>query len=420
MSPTLRIATAALMALLPTAEVRTQEVLKHHRILLSQLPPPYATPSAGNPPRVIAQPPGATLHLPPGFQIAVYADGIENPRNMLLAPNGDVIVAETLAGRIEILRDADRDGVAESRFLYASGLDFPFGLALHDDWLYVGNEGSLVRLCYSAGATKSDAPPQRLSALPTGGHGRHFTRDLLFSRDGRTLYVSIGSSSNIDAGDPPERAAIVTFNPDGSNERVFASGLRNPVSMAREPVTGALWTTVNERDGLGDDLVPDYLTDVRPGAFYGWPYFYLGNHPDPRRSERPDLGAATVVPSLLIQAHSAPLGVIFYTGKMFPPQYRGGAFVALHGSVNRAPRTGYSVVFVPFRKGKPIGGYDDFVVGWLPDPASQTVWGRPVGLLQLRDGSLLISDDGAGKIWRVTYQSPSVARSSFQRFSSTP
>jgi glucose/arabinose dehydrogenase len=226
----------------------------------------------------------------------------------------------------------------------------------------------------------------------------------MFNNAGTKMYVSIGSRSNVSSGEPPERAAIIELNPDGSGKRIFASGLRNPVGMAWEPVTGALWTAVNERDGLGDELVPDYATDVQPGAFYGWPYAYLGPHEDPRRvGERPDLVKKTILPSVLIQAHSAPLGIVFYQGKMFPAEYRGRAFVALHGSWNRAKRTGYKIISIPFRNGRPTGGYDDFVAGWMTDETSRTVWGRPVGLLVLGDGSLLISDDGAGKIWRVTY-----------------
>ena len=321
---------------------------------------------------------------------------------MVLAPNGDVIVAQSGAGRITILRDANHDGVAESRSVFADNLDGPYGLAINEGWLYVGDEDALLRIPYTPGQTRAAAAPQKLASLPPGGHA---TRGVLFRRDGSKLYVSIGSASNVSSGEPPERAAIVEFNPDGSGKRIFASGLRNPVGMAWNPATGALWTAVNERDGLGDDLVPDYITDVFAGAFYGWPYFYIGAHRDPRRDERPDLGPKTVVPSVLIQSHSAPLGVLFYNGSMFPAEYRGNAFVALHGSWNRTQRTGYSVIRVPFRDGKPSGGYDDFIIGWMTDPNSRSVWGRPVGLLQLGDGSLLISDDGAGKIWRVTYKS---------------
>jgi glucose/arabinose dehydrogenase len=377
-----------------TATTAGDPQLRHYDFSADQLPPPYATRSAGNPPRVTAQPPGATLHLPPGFKISIYAANLDDPRNMLLAPNGDIFVSEPGAGRISILR-------AGKRFTFASNLNNPYGLALHDGWLYIGDEDAVVRLPYTPGATEAKSEPQRLAPLPPGGHS---TRGILFNRNGTKMYVSVGSASNVSSGEPPERAAIVEFNPDGSGKRIFASGLRNPIGMAWEPVTGALWTAVNERDGLGDELVPDYITDVRNGAFYGWPYTYLGQHEDPRRrGERPDLVARAIIPALLIQSHSAPLGMVFYEGKMFPPQYRGSAFVALHGSWNRTRRTGYKIISVPFRNGRPTGGYDDFLVGWMTDEQSRSVWGRPVGVLVLADGSLLISDDGAGKIWRVTY-----------------
>jgi glucose/arabinose dehydrogenase len=375
--------------------------LQHHSISFDRLPPPYATPSAGNPPSVTAAPAGAQLHLPPGFSISVYASNLDDPRNMLLAPNGDVLVAEPGAGKITILRDANHDGAAELRYTFAGEMNEPFGLAFHGQWLYVGNQDAVVRVPYKPGQTRATAPPQRLTSLPPGGHS---TRGVIFNRDGTRMYVSVGSQSNVNTGEDPERAAILEMNPDGSGKHVFASGLRNPVGMAWEPVTGALWTAVNERDGLGDDLVPDYVTDVRAGAFYGWPYAYLGPHEEPRhRGERPDLVARTIPPALLLQAHSAALGIVFYNGRMFPEEYRGNALVALHGSWNRRLRTGYEVIRIPFRKGLPTGGYDDFVTGWMTDPAGRNVWGRPVGLLVLGDGSLLVSDDGGAKIWRVTY-----------------
>ncbi len=384
-----------------TATAAGDPQLRHYEFRADQLAAPYATRSAGNPPRVIAQPLGATLHLPPGFKIAVYAADLDDPRNMLQAPNGDVIVSEPAAGRITILRDANHHGVAEQRFTFASNLNGPYGLAFHDRWLYVGNEDAVVRFPYTPGATHANSEPQRLAPLPPGGHS---TRGILFNRNGTKMYVSVGSASNVSSGEPPERAAIIEFNPDGTGKRIFASGLRNPVGMAWEPVTGVLWTAVNERDGLGDELVPDYVTDVRNGSFYGWPYSYLGRNEDPRRrGERPDLVARATVPPVLIQSHSAPLGLAFYEGKMFPPQYRGSAIVAFHGSWNRTRRTGYKIISIPFRNGRPTGGYDDFVVGWMTDERSRIVWGRPVGVLVLADGSLLISDDGGEKIWRVTY-----------------
>jgi len=367
-------------------------MLRHHLVRPDQLAPPYATSSSANPPIVMAPSSDARLHLPPGFHIAVYASGLDGPRTMIEAPNGDVIVAETAGGRISILRGG-------KPFVFVKGLDEPYGLALHQQWLYVGNENAVIRFDYRPGQLEAGAP-QQVAPLPPGGHS---TRGLQFNRDHTKLYVSIGSNSN-DSVEAPPRAAITEMNPDGSGRRIFASGLRNPVGMALNPANGALWTAVNERDGLGDDLVPDYATEVRDGEFFGWPYAYIGRNVDPRhRGERPDLVAKSVVPSVLIESHSAPLGIAFYDGTMFPPQYRGAAFVALHGSWNRSARTGYEVIAIPFHNGQPAGGYDDFVAGWMTDPHARRVWGRPVGLLVLRDGSLLVSDDGAGRIWRITY-----------------
>ncbi len=387
-------------AQVPVVSVARDPLLQHHEIRADRLPPAFATPSAGNPPVVVRPPSDARLHLPPGFRIGVFAAGFDDPRTMLLAPNGDVIVAEPGGGKITILRDANHDGVAEQRATFASNLDSPFGLALRDGFLYVGNENAVVRFPYRPGQLAANGRPQTIASLPGGGHS---TRGLLFNRDGTKLFVSVGSASNVNPEEPP-RAAILMMNPDGSGRRTFAWGLRNPIGMALEPSSGALWTVVNERDGLGDDLVPDFATDVRDGAFYGWPYAYIGQREDPRRQgERRDLVAKAVVPSLLIQAHSAPIGITFYEGSMFPPEYRGNAFVGLHGSWNRTRRTGYKIIRIPFKGGRPAGGYDDFVVGWMLDETSKRVWGRPACLLVLGDGSLLISDDGAGKIWRVLY-----------------
>jgi glucose/arabinose dehydrogenase len=387
----------------PLPATASDAALKHYDIRADQLPAPFATPSAGNPPNVRRQPANATLHLPPGFRISVFAEGLSDPRTMLLTPNGDVLVAEPGSDKITLLRDANHDGIAETRFTFAKNLYEPFGLALLGNYLFVGNSNSVVRFDYKPGQTSVSGAPKTITSLPPGGHS---TRGLLFSQDSRRagtkLYVSIGSQSNVNPEGPP-RAAIIEMNPDGSGRRTFASGLRNPVGMAWEPASGALWTVVNERDGLGDDLVPDYATDVRDGAFYGWPYAYIGTHPDPRRNEHPELVPKSIAPSLLIESHSAPLGILFYEGAMFPAEYRGNAFIALHGSWNRARRTGYKIIRAKMKNGKPAGGYDDFVTGWMLDENSDTVWGRPVSLLVLGDGSLLISDDAGEKIWRVTY-----------------
>lgn len=369
--------------------------LQHYDLKPSQLPRPFHTQSAGNPPRVIPRPKNAQLTVPPGFKIELWADGFNDPRNLVLAPNGDVFLAETAAGRITILR-------GKQRFTFASGLDGPFGLAFRGNHLYVGDEGAVVRFDYKAGQTKAGTGT-RVAALPGGGHS---TRNVIFNRDGSKMYVAVGSGSNVnDETDEPMRAAITELNPDGSGKRTFASGLRNPIGLAWNPADQSLWTVVNERDGLGDDLVPDFATDVRRGAFYGWPFSYIGKNVEPRRpGEHPELVRSAIAPTVLLQAHSAPITIAFYGGTMFPARYRGGAFVTLHGSWNRANRTGYKVVHIPFRNGKPSGGYDDFVVGWAPDPKEKTVWGRPAGLLVLRDGSLLITDDGANVIWRVSHK----------------
>jgi len=381
-------------------------LLQHHEIRADQMPAPYATGSSGNPPRVVQQPAGATLHLPPGFHISLFASGLVDPRTMALSPNGDVFLAEPGGGRITVFR-LNADGTVARRYTFAAGLNEPFGLAFHDNYLYVGNTDGVVRFPYAQGQTSATGEPQAIASLPPGGHS---TRGVLFNPSGTKMYVSVGSEGNVEIDSDPLRAAITEFNPDGSGKRTFASGLRNPVGMAWEPTTGALWTVVNERDGLGDDLVPDYATRVDDGAFYGWPYAYIGQHVDPRRGERQDLVAKTIVPSLLIQSHSAPLGIAFYTGNQFPADYRGRAFVAMHGSWNRSKRTGYKIVSIPMNNGQPTGGYDDFVVGWAADEDSTDVWGRPVSLLVPSDGSLLISDDGGEKIWRVTYSAPSGTR----------
>jgi glucose/arabinose dehydrogenase len=375
--------------------------MQHYDVRADRLPKPYHTDSAGNPPRVIDRPANAKLVVPPGFQVSLWAADIDDPRNMVLAPNGDVFVADMSGSKIHVLRDTNRDGTPEARWVFAEGLNRPFGLAFRGNHLYVGNTNAIVRFDYRPGQTAARGEAVPVTSLPRGGHA---TRNVVFNRDGSKMYVATGSASNVsDETDDPLRAAITEYNPDGTGRRTFASGLRNPIGLAWNPADHALWTVVNERDGLGDDLVPDYATEVRRDAFYGWPFSYIGQNVDPRRGERLDLVKKAVVPSVLIQAHSAPITIAFYDGTMFPAQYRGGAFVTLHGSWNRALRTGYKVVHLPFRNGKPAGGYDDFLLGWAPDPKERTVWGRPAGLLVLRDGSLLVSDDGAGVIWRVTY-----------------
>ena len=378
-------------------------VLRHYEIKLADLPAPEVLTGPRNQSKVIPRPEGADLNLPPGFQISVYAEGdLQQPRGLLQASNGDVLVAESQPNRITILRDSNNDGKVDERFAFAAGLSRPYGLAFWKDYLYVGNQNGIVRFKYKPGQTKAEGEPEKIAELP-GGPG-HWTRNVIFNQAGTKMYAAVGSASNVNAGEPPIRAAISEFNPDGSGHRIYASGTRNPVGLAWNPNTRQLWAAVEERDLIGDDLVPEYVTSIKDGGFYGWPYAYLGQHEDPRRKgERPDLVAKTIVPDVLIQAHSAVLGMTFYEGKMFPSDFQGDAFVALHGSWNRTLRTGYKIIRIKFRNGKPVGGYDDFVTGWMLGEDKAEVWGRPVGVHVLKDGSMLISDDGGNKIWRVTY-----------------
>jgi glucose/arabinose dehydrogenase len=376
--------------------------LHKYHITPSDIPAP--TTGTANPPMVVARPAGAELSLPPGFKIDVFADEgqFKTLRYIIEGPDGDVFAADVTANTITILRDTNNDGKADERHVFAEGLNRPFGMAIANGYFYVGNTDSVVRWKYAPGQLKVQGTPEKITDLPGGGN--HSTRTLAFNADNTKLYVSVGSSSNVDVEREP-RATILEMNPDGSGRRVFASGIRNPVGLALRPESNEIWTAVNERDMLGDDLVSDYVTHVQDGGFYGWPYSYLGSHEDPRRKgERPDLVAKAIVPDVLLQSHSAPLGIVFYTGTQFPAEYQGDAFVALHGSWNRKPRTGYKVVRVPIRDGKATGGYEDFITGWLVDPAKPEVWGRPVGLAVHRDGSLLITDDAHNLIWRVTYQ----------------
>ena len=371
-----------------------------------KLPPAFHTTSARRNSRQITQPENARLLVPKGFKVNVFAEGdFREPRWMTLAPNGDVFLADSRANSVIVLRDANKDGRADQRFIFSDKLSQPFGMAFYRDWLYVANTSSIVRFSYKSGQTAAEGEPEKLVDLTPGGYNQHWTRNIIFSPDGKRMFVSIGSATNVSVEADPKRAAISVYDPDGKNHRIFASGLRNPIGLAWNPRTGELWTAVNERDGLGDDLVPDYVTSVKEGAFYGWPYSYIGQSEDPRRKgERPDLVKRAIVPDVLVISHSAALGIVFYTGTMFPREYRGDALVALHGSWNRQKLTGYKVIRVRFNNGKLVGNsYEDFISGWLPDENSNEVWGRPVGLMVHWDGSLLITDDGANKIWRVSY-----------------
>ena len=394
-----------------------------------ELPPPRATPSATHHPVVVGWPEGKTPLAPPGFTVTKFADKLDSPRWLYVLPNGDVLVAESRtlppkspepeqlkglkqsktvtggsADRITLLRDADGDGTPEVREVFLAGLKQPFGMALLDNKLYIGNTDSVASVPYEAGATKCTAKPMPVLDLPAGGYNNHWTRNLLAAKDGKKLFVTVGSGSNVmEYGSANEmlRANILEVSPDGTGLRVYASGLRNPVGLAFEPTTGVLFTAVNERDHLGDDLVPDYLTSVRDGAFYGWPYSYYGQTEDPRRKgERPDLVAKATVPDVPLGAHTASLGLAFGTGPRFPARYRSGAFIGQRGSWNRSQFSGYQVAFVPFTDGKPSGKPEPFLTGFIKD--ENEVYGRPVGVAFTKDGSMLVADDSANVIWRIT------------------
>jgi glucose/arabinose dehydrogenase len=374
----------------------------------SSLPRPFETKAVANGPRSAPAPAGAALAVPAGFEVKVFAEGdFQNPRWMIEGANGDLFLADSRANNVVLLRDANKDGRidnATERFVFATGLNQPFGLAIQAGWFYIANTSTVVRFKYEVGQTSLTGAGEKIIDLPGQGYRQHWTRNLLFSRDGRKLFVSVGSESNVSEEPEPRRAAISEYNPDGTGHRIFASGIRNPIGLAWNPVTGQLWTAVNERDGLGDDLVPDYVTSVKDGGFYGWPYAYIGSNEEPRlKGKRPDLVAKAIVPDVLVEPHAAALGLTFYNGRMFPKEYVGDAFVALHGSWNRALRSGYKVVRIPFKNGKPEGGYENFLTGWVPDEKGREVWGRPVGVTVIRDGSLLVVDDGGNKVWRITY-----------------
>jgi glucose/arabinose dehydrogenase len=364
------------------------------------LPKPFATKSSGNPPEERKPPTGFLPKVPEGFQVNVFAAGFKEPRWLAVAPNGDVFLADSGAGKVVVMRDAQHTGGAQESEVFAKGLNRPFGIAFHDDYVYVGDTDAVLRFHYDVKTSKRTGEAEKLMDLP---HGGHWTRALAFTADGKKLYVSVGSESNINIESDARRAAITICDPDGKNARLYATGLRNPVGIALEPQTKQLWTSVNERDGMGDDLPPDYFTSVQDGGFYGWPYSYIGDNVDPRvKPQKPELVARTIVPDVLLGPHHAPLQFAFYTGKQFPAKYRGGAFVAEHGSWNRSLRAGYRVAFVAFADGKPVEGPEEFLAGLVPDPAGSNVYGRPVGVAVAADGALLVSDDTAGVVYRVS------------------
>lgn len=382
------------------------------RIAASDLPPAFNSPSVSNPARVVPVPSDAVLQVPEGFTVNVFAEGLNRPRWLAMTPSGDVLVTETPDNEIRLLRDTDGDGATDSNTRFAgpeNGLNLPFGMAFAGDSFFVGNTGEVLRFPYTGGQEQLTGTGETITDLPGEGYRQHWTRNVVVSPDGQQLYVSVGSESNVAVEELP-RASVQVMNLDGSNRQTFASGLRNPVGLDFNPVTGQLYATVNERDGLGDDLVPDYLTGLSQDEFYGWPYAYLTpDNLDPRRSQngesdRPDLVSRTQTPDVLFQAHSAALGLQFYDGNSFPDRYENGAFVAFRGSWNRSTPTGYKLVFVPFDgAGRPQGYYEDFLTGFLQNAASSTTWGRPTGLLVHSDGSLLFTEEENGRIYRVQY-----------------
>lgn len=367
-----------------------------------ELPPPFQGKSTGNGPQSAKPPEGFLPAVPVGFQVNIFAKSFQVPRFLATAPNGDIFVADTGAGQVVVLRDAGRTGGAQQREVFASDLSRPFGIAFHDEYVYVGNTGAVVRFKYDPKTSKRMGAAEKILDLPPGGG--HFTRTIAISADGKKLYVSVGSSSNIDIEKDQRRGAVLVCDADGKNSRIFATGLRNAVGLGIEPVTGAVWVAVNERDEMGDNLPPDFFTSLQDGGFYGWPYSYIGSNLDPRvKPQKPELAAKAIIPDVLLGAHVAPLQFAFYTGKQFPEQYRGGAFIAEHGSWNRAARNGYQVVFVGFKDGRAALDPVPFLTGMVPDPKGKNVNGRPVGVAVAQDGSLLVSDDGAGVIYRVSY-----------------
>ena len=365
------------------------------------LPEPYHTESATNPPRLIPRPKQASLSVPEGFVVEEYLSDFLRPRFMLLGPEGEVLLSDIAAGVVYVIRDKRAAPLI-------SNLSKPYGLALYKDWLYVAETSSVKRYKYSS---KQGSVGQGEEIIPLDSYATgHITRSILFDETVGKLYLTVGSASNVELGEPPIRAAVSRYNADGTGYELFATGIRNPIGLKWYPYANGteskvLWATSHERDGLGDDLVPDYFTRVQEAGFYGWPYAYIGPHEDPRHpGVAPDKVRQTLYPSVLLGSHVGSMDFTFYTGTQFPEKYQGGAFLALHGSWNRSKRTGYKIVFVPFKKGQPVSGPEDFLTGWMLAEDKKEVWGRPVAVLQMPDGSLLISDDGAGKLWQVSYR----------------
>ncbi len=402
----------------PFTDFRGENPGNIHHITPADLPQPYSTKSVENHPRVVSRPSNAWPQAPSGFKVELYAQKLNNPRLIRTAPNGDLFVADSAPGRILVFRGIAKDGKPEATETFATGLNRPFGIAFYPPgsnpkYVYVGNTDSVVRFPYGNGDLKARGPQETVIAkIPSGaervGGGGHWTRDLAFSSDGKKIYVAVGSRNNIADTDTDSseyhRANILVANPDGSDVRVYASGIRNPVGIAVDPQTGVLWTSVNERDDLGDNLPPDYITHVQDGGFYGWPWYYIGGNEDPRvKGKHPELKDKTIVPDVLLEPHNASLELTFYEEQQFPQEYRGGIFASEHGSWNRSVRTGYEVVFAPLKDGHASGEYEDFLTGFVTSEGK--AWGRPVGVAVAKDGSLMVSDDGSNSIWRISYES---------------
>lgn len=394
----------------PFTDYRYEKPGAVRKITLKDLPPPLATSSAGNGPQVVPRPENAWPQVPAGFKVEQYTTGLDEPRVIRTAPNGDFFVAESHPGDIAVFRGITADGKPEQKETFATGLNRPYGINFYPpgpdpQWVYVGNTDSVVRFPYHNGDMKARGGAEHIADLPSGRG--HWTRDIQFSPDGKHMFVSVGSGSNIDDPDttPAEkdRADVLEFNPDGSGMRIYAYGIRNCAAMAMNSKTGELWCSTNERDALGDNLVPDYITHVQEGGFYGWPWWYMGGHQDPRHEgKHPELKDKVITPDVILNPHNASLGITFYTGKQFPAEYQGDLFGAEHGSWNRAVRVGYELIRVPLHQtGHANGEYEDFMTGFVVDNGH--VWGRPVGVTVAPDGSLLVTDDGSNSIWRITY-----------------
>jgi glucose/arabinose dehydrogenase/cytochrome c5 len=405
----------------PYTDFRVEQPGKIRKISAQDLPAPYRTDSANNGPQIVARPENTWPKGPDGFTVQLYTTGLDNPRLIRTAPNGDFFLAESSSGKIKIFRGITADGKPRETSVFVEGLNRPYGIAFYPpgndpEWIYIGNTDAVVRFPYKNGDLKVSGPAQHIADLPPGGH---WTRDVQFTAGGKKMFVAVGSASNVDDPDttPQEknRADILEFNPDGSEMRVYAYGIRNAAGLAINPKTNELWCSVNERDGLGDNLVPDYITHVEDGGFYGWPWWYIGDHQDPRHDgKHPELKDKVIVPDVLLQPHYASLEMTFYEGSQFPPEYRDDIFASEHGSWNRSVRAGYEVIRVPMHQtGRASGEYEDFITGFVVDNGH--VWGRPVGITVASDGSLLVTDDGSNSIWRISYTGSKEPKSAGER-----